>query len=432
MSKVFYDMGFLAKAEVTECSATNLIGEYLGQTGPKVQKVLENALGRVLFIDEAYRLAEGPYAKEAMDEIVDCLTKEKFFQKLVVILAGYDQDINRLMSQNPGLTSRFPDTVVFEPLKPIHSLGLLTELLQGRKDNLKKKGRQLDLSALESPSPDFKQLVLDHFETLRNTANWANARDVQTLGKAIFSNLVKSSAMTQQTVVVAENDIRSVLETMMSERSQRDRHGQLDSIFDPGMDKMHSSPLPRLPPKAPVTQFAQNTSHAERAEHPEVEISTTADEVKRDIGVTDAIWEQLQHDKLAAEQREEQYRRLIKEMSETRSKIDMCKQEEQAAKEGFPQAITPDLEQNAINEAKRLREEARIKHELERRAHEELLEGLARKRKAEEDARKKEAKAQQKLKTMGVCCMGFRWIKQSGGYRCAGGSHFVSDQELGI
>lgn len=53
MGKVFYDMGFLAKADVVECSATELIGSYVGQTGPKVQKVLENALGRVLFIDEA-------------------------------------------------------------------------------------------------------------------------------------------------------------------------------------------------------------------------------------------------------------------------------------------------------------------------------------------------------------------------------------------
>jgi hypothetical protein len=59
--------GIPAKAEVVECSATELIGEYVGQTGPRVQKVLENALGRVLFVDEAYRLAGVPYAKESMD-----------------------------------------------------------------------------------------------------------------------------------------------------------------------------------------------------------------------------------------------------------------------------------------------------------------------------------------------------------------------------
>lgn len=84
MGKVYYDMGFLAEAAVIECSATDLIGQYVGQTGPKVQKKFDDALGRVLFVDEAYRLAEGHFAKEAMDEIVDCLTKEKYQNKLVV------------------------------------------------------------------------------------------------------------------------------------------------------------------------------------------------------------------------------------------------------------------------------------------------------------------------------------------------------------
>jgi AAA+ superfamily predicted ATPase len=52
MGKVFYDMGFLAQAKVEQCSATDMIGQYVGQTGPKVQKLLEKAMGRVLFIDE--------------------------------------------------------------------------------------------------------------------------------------------------------------------------------------------------------------------------------------------------------------------------------------------------------------------------------------------------------------------------------------------
>lgn len=84
MGKIYYDMGFLAEATVVECSATDIIGQYVGQTGPKVQDMFNKALGRVLFVDEAYRLAEGHFAKEAMDEIVDCMTKERFQNKLVV------------------------------------------------------------------------------------------------------------------------------------------------------------------------------------------------------------------------------------------------------------------------------------------------------------------------------------------------------------
>lgn len=81
--KLYYDMGFLSKAEVVECSATDLIGQYVGHTGPKVQKVLNNALGKVLFIDEAYRLAGHGFAKEAVDELVDSVTKEKYKGKLI-------------------------------------------------------------------------------------------------------------------------------------------------------------------------------------------------------------------------------------------------------------------------------------------------------------------------------------------------------------
>ena len=97
----------------------------MGQTGPKVQKLLEQALGKVLFIDEAYRLAKGGFATEAVDELVDSITKPKFAQKLIIILAGYDNDIDHLLSKNPGLSSRFPETVIFPHLSPAMCLNLL-------------------------------------------------------------------------------------------------------------------------------------------------------------------------------------------------------------------------------------------------------------------------------------------------------------------
>jgi len=86
----------------------------------KIDRLLERALGKVLFIDKAYRLAGYGYVKEAMDELVDCLTKTKYAQRLVVILAGHDQDMNRLMHMNPGLTSRFPEAISFANLSPDH------------------------------------------------------------------------------------------------------------------------------------------------------------------------------------------------------------------------------------------------------------------------------------------------------------------------
>jgi len=137
MGQVYYDMGFLSSTEVIECSASDLVGQYVGQTGPKTKAVFEKALGRVLFVDEAYRLGEGHFAKEAIDELVDIMTQERFRSKIVVILAGYDQDMNKLMTVNTGLSSRFPEEIVFCNMPAPRCL----ELLKGE---LKKKNIRLD------------------------------------------------------------------------------------------------------------------------------------------------------------------------------------------------------------------------------------------------------------------------------------------------
>lgn len=65
-------------------------------------------------MDEAYRLGEGMFAQEAVNELVDTMTKPKFAGKLVIILAGYDNDMNNLLRVNEGLSSRFDDEIIAE------------------------------------------------------------------------------------------------------------------------------------------------------------------------------------------------------------------------------------------------------------------------------------------------------------------------------
>ena len=125
MGQVFYDMGFLSAVEVIECSASDLVGQYVGQTGPKTRAQLDKALGKVLFVDEAYRLSEGNFATEAINELVDLLTKQTYKGKIFVILAGYAEEINHLISVNPGLSSRFPEEITFENIDPKSCLQLL-------------------------------------------------------------------------------------------------------------------------------------------------------------------------------------------------------------------------------------------------------------------------------------------------------------------
>lgn len=433
MGKVYYDLGFLATAEVVECSATELVGQYVGQTGPKTQRLLEKGLGKVLFIDEAYRLAEGHFAKEAMDEIVDSITKPKFAQKLIIILAGYDADINRLMSINPGLTSRFPETLLFKGLDPDESVRLLTELLQVQKRKLLQKNTELDVAILECPRNTFFQDLLDRFKTLSKLPNWANARDVQTIAKTIFGKTIKSAMASSGRLTVDEKTTITIIDAMIVERMHRSQiiisdHHQLPSATATPIQARFENPT-----TASSRQPAQSvSSQARRPDSPvpHHDIKTDSDDAPRDADVTDKVWERLQQDKAAAQAKEQEYERLLEQEAALQNSIAAAEERKtESTKDIIPQKAT---QPGADDDAKRRHEEARLRHELERRALEAEMEILQRKRAEEEERRRKEREAQKKLRDMGVCCAGFRWIKQALGYRCAGGSHYVSNAQLGL
>jgi AAA+ superfamily predicted ATPase len=117
---LYYKMGLLATSEVVEASATDLIAGYIGQTALKTRKLMKSAIGKVLFIDEAYRLTgehkyEG-YAGEARNELVDAMRKPQFFGKIVIILAGYESNMNIMLDKDPGLRSRFRTHIRFSTL----------------------------------------------------------------------------------------------------------------------------------------------------------------------------------------------------------------------------------------------------------------------------------------------------------------------------
>lgn len=430
MGKVYYDMGFLARAEVIESSATELVGQYVGQTGPKTQKLLEKALGKVLFIDEAYRLAGGPFAKEAMDEIVDSITKPKFAQKLLIILAGYDADINHLMSINPGLTSRFPEALQFRGLTPDECVGLSTQLLRGQRHKLREKNMDLDITILECPRTEFLQTLLSRFKILSSLDNWANARDVQTLAKSVFGKTIKTATASPGRLAVEEETIVTGLDAMIAERESRSHMPVSNPHLLPSVAPETAHERFASPPTAPITRSAQSISS--QKDHPpppptRQDTQTELDDPPRDVGVTNEDWERLQQDKAAADFREQEYKRLVEQEAALRESAAAADRERQAAA-----AIEEAARHDVDKERKRRHEEARLRHELERRAREAELEVLQRKRQAEEEQRQKERQAQKKLREMGVCSAGFRWIKQADGYMCAGGAHYVSDAQLGL
>lgn len=214
-------MGFLATAEVVECSARDLIGQYIGHTGPKVQKQLDRGLGKVLFIDEAYRLAEGHFAKEAVDELVDAVTKEKYTNKLVIILAGYEADINRLMVTNTGLTSRFPEVINFRGLTPDECTDFLVQELQRNQAKLKAKGKHLDISVVEARNCPSRTRISRLFWELSQGKYWASARDVKEIGTAIFRKTIRDKGLATGRLTLEMDVVEGELERMLQECRSR-------------------------------------------------------------------------------------------------------------------------------------------------------------------------------------------------------------------
>ncbi len=114
LGQIYFDIGLLASSKVVEVSRGDLVGEYVGHTSPKTQKVFYSALGGVLFIDEAYSLfkAGNDFGNEAVETLLKLMEDNR--EKIVVIIAGYPKEIEELLVSNPGLKSRFSKSLHFE------------------------------------------------------------------------------------------------------------------------------------------------------------------------------------------------------------------------------------------------------------------------------------------------------------------------------
>jgi SpoVK/Ycf46/Vps4 family AAA+-type ATPase len=131
MAEIYRALGLLSRGQLVEADGSTLIGGYLGQTRLKTAKVIEQALGGVLFIDEAYSLArtdgqEDSYGKEAIETILKSMEDHR--DDLVVIVAGYPDEMAKFFTSNPGLKSRFNRFINFEDYSPEELLAIFEHL----------------------------------------------------------------------------------------------------------------------------------------------------------------------------------------------------------------------------------------------------------------------------------------------------------------
>jgi len=108
---IYRALGLLSKGDLIETDRSGLVAGYVGQTAIKTRAVIDAALGSVLFIDEAYSLAEDGFGEEAVSTLVKGMEDHR--DELVVIVAGYPEEMKRFIESNPGLESRFGTTILF-------------------------------------------------------------------------------------------------------------------------------------------------------------------------------------------------------------------------------------------------------------------------------------------------------------------------------
>mgnify|MGYP002571987724 CR=1 FL=1 len=138
MARIYRSLGILSKGQLVEVDRSGLVAGYVGQTAIKTSKVIEKALGGVLFIDEAYALngkGDNDFGQEAIDTLLKAMEDHR--DDLVVILAGYTKEMQLFLSANSGLASRFPNQIEFPDYTG-------AELLAITQSIAKSKGYRLD------------------------------------------------------------------------------------------------------------------------------------------------------------------------------------------------------------------------------------------------------------------------------------------------
>lgn len=143
LGKLFKEVGVLPKGHLVEVERADLVGEFIGHTAQKTRDQIKKALGGILFIDEAYSLARGgdkDFGKEAIDALVKGM--EDYRDNLILILAGYQDEMDWFVETNPGLRSRFPIHITFPDFSNRELLAIADLMLQQRQYYLSNGARE--------------------------------------------------------------------------------------------------------------------------------------------------------------------------------------------------------------------------------------------------------------------------------------------------
>ncbi|MBW3572691.1 MAG: AAA family ATPase, partial [Gemmatimonadetes bacterium] len=176
LSQIFRAIGVLEKGHLVETDRSGLVAGYVGQTAIKVHEKVQEAMGGMLFIDEAYALATGDqedFGREAVDTLGKQIEDHR--DRFIVVVAGYPDPMQKFLDSNPGLRSRFNRFIHFDDYAPDELFGIMRLMCD-------EHGYRLDESAAT-----FVRALLEKMHQTRG-ANFANGRSVRNLFEQAVAN----------------------------------------------------------------------------------------------------------------------------------------------------------------------------------------------------------------------------------------------------
>lgn len=198
LAGIYKDLGILKKGQLIETDRSGLVAEYVGQTAVKTNKIIDRAIGGVLFIDEAYTLAQGgdnDYGREAIATLLKRMEDDR--DRLVVVLAGYTNEIEQFINTNPGLRSRFNRYIHFDDYTEDELYQIF--LLQAKK---------YDYKLSDNAAMTLKTLL--HEKVTHKQKDFGNARYVRNLFESVIERqavrLAKSKDVDKSSLTVITQD----------------------------------------------------------------------------------------------------------------------------------------------------------------------------------------------------------------------------------
>lgn len=198
MGRVFKALGVLEKGHIIETDRSGLVAGYVGQTAIKVDEVVQKSLDGILFIDEAYTLSPSDGQDSFGQEAIDTLLKrmEDNRDSLVVIVAGYEEEMQRFIESNPGFKSRFNKYISFDDYKPDELREIFLSIVKKNK---------------YKASDELVHLIHSKFIELYNTRtkSFGNGRLVRNLFEKIVEN--QSNRLASVDIALTEDALQTLL-----------------------------------------------------------------------------------------------------------------------------------------------------------------------------------------------------------------------------